>query len=118
MKTINDILKHEVSSIDDDPITIDYLKNCAYSDRLMTRSLRGWLKEYLAIKAKRQVAWRSRKKVDPTGGDLVRIWTEDLKGTKLEDDCDFVVWQMPDDTVGKDFARFLTGLKLPKKPQA
>ena len=64
MKTINDILNHEISCIDDEPVTLEYLKDSAYSERTMSRSLRGWLKEYLAIKVKaeRKVKWRSRKR--------------------------------------------------------
>ena len=111
-KMINDILNRQVSYLaeGEHSLNIAYLKDSAYAERTMKRSLRGWIKEYLTIKAKRKVKWRSRKKIDPTGGDLVRIWTEDLKGTSLESDCDFLVWAFPEDTVGRDFSRFLSGL--------
>lgn len=110
MNTISDILKRAISvDLDDEPVTLGYVKD-GPAEQPMIRSLRGWLKDYLSIKAKRKVKWKSRKKIDPNGGDLVRIWTEDLKGTVLEDDCDWIVWQTPDDTIGRDIAKFLSNL--------
>jgi len=95
------------SEIDCD-ITLSYLWDDPYGERLMKRKPRRWAAEYMEILKKRKVKWRTSKKVDPTGGDQVRIWTEDLKGTALADDCDFSVWAMPDDTLGRDFKKFLS----------
>lgn len=88
-------------------VTLSYLNDATYAERPMKKPVRRWLKEYLEIAKKRKVKWKTRKSVDPTGGDQVRIWTEDLKGTILAEDCDFSVWQMPDDTLGRDFVKFL-----------
>lgn len=104
------LLKDTVSESDGEPITLSYLKDGGPGEttRTMRKPLRKWLEEYIAVVKTRNVQWQTTKEVDPSGGDLVRIWTEDLKGTSLEDDCDFIVWQMPDDTIGEDFVKFLS----------
>lgn len=109
---IDEILEEIVtdSEIDCD-ITLEYLYNDCYGERLMKRKPRRWAADYMEILKKRRVTWKTRKKVDPSGGDQVRIWTEDLKGTPLANDCDFVVWAMPDDTLGRDFKKFLSDAK-------
>lgn len=109
--TMVDLLLNEtVSESDGEPITLSYLKDGGPGEttRTMRKPVRQWLEEYIAVKARKVVRWQTTKEVDPSGGDLVRIWTEDLVGTPLSDDCDFLVWQMPDDTIGEDFVKFLS----------
>lgn len=111
MNMTNLLLDEIVTESDGSSITLSYLKEGGLGSELRTmkKSLRRWVQEYLTIvMAGTTVRWNTSKEVDPTGGDRVRIWTEDLKGTSLEDDCDFIVWQMPDDTVGEDFIKFLS----------
>lgn len=104
------LLKDTVGESDGEPITLAYLKDGGPGEetRTMRTPLRKWLAEYIAVARERKVLWQTSKEVDSTGGDLVRIWTADLAGTSLADDCDFVVWQMPDDTIGEDFVKFLS----------
>jgi hypothetical protein len=92
---------------DGEPLTLSYLVDGG--PRTMKKPLRRWLQEYLLIRLTgHKVGWLTSTEVDETGGDLVRIWTNDLADTSLADDCDFLVWQMPDDTVGEDFVKLLS----------
>lgn len=105
------LIDEVVSESDDEPVTLAYLAEGGpvAEARTMKKPLRRWVQEYLAVLlAGTKVRWHTTKEVDPTGGDIVRIWTDDLQGTSLEDDCDFLVWQMPDDTIGEDFVKFLS----------
>lgn len=91
--------------VDGDPIRFRYLK----VQGNLNVPPRRWLGEYLKIvESGVSVRWQTSREVDPNGGDEVRIWTEDLKGTTLEKDCDFLVWDYPDGTVGEDFVDFLS----------
>lgn len=111
MDTVQLLLDETVSEDMGQPVTLSYLTEGgpALEARTMKKPIRTWLREYLTIvMAGSKVRWQTSREVDPTGGDLVRIWTEDLKGTSLEDDCDFLVWSGPDDTIGEDFVRFLS----------
>lgn len=107
---IDELINATVTTIDGEPVTLSYLEEGGPGDGTWTmrKPLRQWLAEYLKVVQERGVQWQTSKEIDETGGDLVRIWTEDLVGTPLEDDCDFVVWQTPDDTVGEDFVKFLS----------
>jgi hypothetical protein len=91
---------------DGDALTISYLAEGG--PFTMKREPAQWLSEYLAVVKTQNVQWQTSKEIDETGGDLVRIWTEDLADTSLADDCDFVVWADPDATLGEDFVRFLS----------
>jgi hypothetical protein len=94
---------------DGEALTISYLAEGGEGETiLMKREPIQWLAEYMGIVQTRNVQWQTSQEIDETGGDLVRIWTEDLAGTSLADDCDFTVWSMPDDTVGEDFVNFLS----------
>lgn len=107
---IDELINATVTTIDDEPVSLSYLEEGGPGEetRTMRKPIRQWLTEYLKVVQERGVQWQTSKEIDETGGDLVRIWTEDLVGTPLEDDCDFVVWQTPDDTVGEDFVKFLS----------
>jgi hypothetical protein len=108
---INKLLEETVSlDLDDEPVTVAYLEEGGPGEetRTMRTPIRKWLVEYLAIARERNVRWHTTKEADSTGGDLVRIWTEDLAGTSLADDCDFLVWADPDATLGEDFVKFLS----------
>jgi hypothetical protein len=105
---LSDIVSEDM---DGNPITFSYLSEGgpAIDTWTMKRQPRKWMEEYLRVVTKgRKVRWQTSREVDHTGGDLVRIWTEDLAGSWLEDDCDFLVWASPDGTVGEDFVKFLT----------
>lgn len=110
LDSVDDKVKLLLSDIvgedmEDNPIRFRYLKQQGN----LNMSPRRWLGEYLKIvQAGVCVRWQTSREVDPTGGDEVRIWTEDLEGTSLEDHCDFQVWDYPDGTVGEDFVKFLT----------
>lgn len=107
---INELMGQAVGFLDDEPVYLSYLKEGGPGEtvRTMRKPLEKWLAEYIRVVKTRKVQWMTTKEVDPSGGDLVRIWTTDLAGTSLADDCDFIVWQMPDDTLGEDFVRFLS----------
>lgn len=104
------ILNKTVSHLDDEPVGFVYLQEGGPGSevRTMKREPEEWIAEYLPIAKERQVRWQTSKEIDETGGDLVRIWTDDLEDTSLADDCDFVVWADPDATIGEDFVRFLS----------
>jgi len=95
---------------DGDALKISYLAEGGPGAATLTmkREPAQWLSEYLAVVKTRTVQWQTSKEMDETGGDLVRIWTEDLDDTSLADDCDFVVWAEPDATIGEDFVKFLS----------
>lgn len=99
---LSDIVSED---IDGDPIRFRYLKQQGN----LNMTPRRWLGEYLKIMQSGVVVrWQTSREVDPTGGDEVRIWTEDLNGTSLNKECDFTVWDYPDGTLGEDFVKFLT----------
>lgn len=112
MDMVQLLLDDKVSDgLDGSPIKFSYLSDGgpAIDVQTMKREPRKWMEEYLKVLMRgRKVQWQTSREVDSTGGDLVRIWTEDLSGTFLEDDCDFVVWASPDETVGEDFVKFLS----------
>lgn len=103
---VNLLLSDIVSEdMDGDPIRFRYLKEQGN----LGMPPRRWLGEYLKIvESGISVRWQTSREVDPTGGDEVRIWTEDLKGTSLEKVWDFLVWDYPDGTVGEDFVKFIS----------
>jgi hypothetical protein len=111
MDTVQLLLDDAVSEdLDGRAITFSYLSEGGptLDSRTMKRDPRKWMEEYLRVVRSRKVRWQTSREIDPTGGDLVRIWTEDLAGSFLEDDCDFLVWASPDETVGEDFVKFLS----------
>jgi hypothetical protein len=110
MTDIELLLNETVSHLESGPVTLAYLQEGGLVAELQTmlREPEEWLEEYLAIVKTRNVQWQTSKEIDETGGDIVRIWTEDLADTSLADDCDFVVWADPDATLGEDFVRFLS----------
>lgn len=109
---INELLNKTVGHLEDGPVTFRYLKEGGPGEaiRVMQKDPAAWMAEYLTISKTRNVRWQTGREIDSTGGDLVRIWTEDLKGTPLQHDCDFVVWSDPDSEIGEDFVDFFSRL--------